>query len=612
MDEKDRTTQKLRDMQHQIRKNTLDTQSYLADLQEWEKDIRQKDAALLTTPANSATKFPLRNTPTLATNPGESRRKKKCQKKEKPKPTTIKSHDYTAWDKFDADKACEDVDYAVQSEDDERCGSECECDQSAKTDQEIEKKARTKRAEFEKSKGNELFAKGKYEEAIGCYTLALSFDHGNAVYYANRAMAALKLKRFVKAEEDCTKALNLDPTYIKAYHRRATARLSLKNISGAREDFIRLLSLEPNNQDAKEKLAIITEWEAKHLPKPTETTASMETSTRTPSSKPALIPKSRSTETVRPEIDGNGRTRVFPLPTPFISVPEKPLRRVNVTDANSASKQEPINIPKAPPSKASQREISATANPTVDVVRQTLPSVSAENPTSNHQGGKDVLPTAVSGRSFGDACVGLFKSKSSSDCADFLQKINVKSLGQLVGQNLSPEIIYTIVNGAIELSNRSPLTAAAGVDYLDALSQLPRFKFFVHGLSYVQKSAVRECLEKCAAAPGSEAASVEILAFGCFFRPLFRNPTRRQPRRTPRCLSNFPRARRFLLPRTQITSCLNPDIACLFTLIGLDYAASAPSDVRAGRPPLRTSPLALHRHTASSFIKFLSLFAVLK
>ena len=44
--------------------------------------------------------------------------------------------------------------------------------------------------------GNNLFEKGKFKEAVECYTTALSIDGENAVYYTNRAIALLKLDKY--------------------------------------------------------------------------------------------------------------------------------------------------------------------------------------------------------------------------------------------------------------------------------------------------------------------------------------------------------------------------------------------------------------------------------
>ena len=45
--------------------------------------------------------------------------------------------------------------------------------------------------------GNECFRQGQYDEAIDYYTEAIGLDAGNAVLYANRAMALLKQHKWV-------------------------------------------------------------------------------------------------------------------------------------------------------------------------------------------------------------------------------------------------------------------------------------------------------------------------------------------------------------------------------------------------------------------------------
>ncbi len=62
------------------------------------------------------------------------------------------------------------------------------------------------------------------------------------------------MSRFVEAEEDCNKSLNLDPTFVKAYHRRGTARANTGKIELALCDFKKVLSIEPHNKAALQEL----------------------------------------------------------------------------------------------------------------------------------------------------------------------------------------------------------------------------------------------------------------------------------------------------------------------------------------------------------------------
>ena len=78
--------------------------------------------------------------------------------------------------------------------------------------------------EREKLKGNEFYRVGEVEEAVRCYTRSINFDPTNHILYANRAMGYIKLDALEKAEEDCSKALQIDCTYVKAWSRRGLTR----------------------------------------------------------------------------------------------------------------------------------------------------------------------------------------------------------------------------------------------------------------------------------------------------------------------------------------------------------------------------------------------------
>eukprot|EP00271_Cylindrocystis_brebissonii_P003397 TRINITY_DN14326_c0_g2_i1.p1 TRINITY_DN14326_c0_g2~~TRINITY_DN14326_c0_g2_i1.p1 ORF type:complete len:722 (+),score=164.91 TRINITY_DN14326_c0_g2_i1:303-2468(+) len=105
----------------------------------------------------------------------------------------------------------------------------------------------------EKDRGNELFKAKQYEEAIGCYTRSIALQP-TAVALANRAMAALKLKRYKEVEDDCNHALGLDDTYVKAYQRRGTARMQLKKFEEALEDYECALLLDPSSTEIQKQL----------------------------------------------------------------------------------------------------------------------------------------------------------------------------------------------------------------------------------------------------------------------------------------------------------------------------------------------------------------------
>lgn len=61
-------------------------------------------------------------------------------------------------------------------------------------------------------------------EAVACYSRSLALQPRNAVVWANRAMAYIRMELFDLAEADASVALSLDPTYVKAYSRRGLVR----------------------------------------------------------------------------------------------------------------------------------------------------------------------------------------------------------------------------------------------------------------------------------------------------------------------------------------------------------------------------------------------------
>lgn len=120
---------------------------------------------------------------------------------------------------------------------------------------EDEKKEKKDEAEKIKLSANDLFKEGKHKEAAVKYTLALrtcplKYDHDRAILYSNRAAAKIKMDLKKEAVEDCSKAIELNPTYVKALLRRAQAQESLEKLDEAFEDYKKILEIDPSHKEA--------------------------------------------------------------------------------------------------------------------------------------------------------------------------------------------------------------------------------------------------------------------------------------------------------------------------------------------------------------------------
>jgi DnaJ family protein C protein 7 len=78
-----------------------------------------------------------------------------------------------------------------------------------------------------KEEGNGHFKSGRFQQAVNVYTQALDVDPlnkgTNSKILQNRALCYIRLKDYQPAIADCTRALELDPSYIKARKTKAKA-----------------------------------------------------------------------------------------------------------------------------------------------------------------------------------------------------------------------------------------------------------------------------------------------------------------------------------------------------------------------------------------------------
>ena len=112
---------------------------------------------------------------------------------------------------------------------------------------------RAKKADELKASANELFKNEKFNEAIDLYSSAIELNSNNAVLFANRSIANLRIENFGYALADANKAIECDKAYLKAYYRRAAAHMALGKFKLALKDYERVYKVRPNDKDAKKK-----------------------------------------------------------------------------------------------------------------------------------------------------------------------------------------------------------------------------------------------------------------------------------------------------------------------------------------------------------------------
>ena len=109
-----------------------------------------------------------------------------------------------------------------------------------------------------RDEANAIFKRGRYSEAIKLYTECLEIDPLNKITNAkllgNRATARMKIKEYEEAQEDCNKALKLDPSYSKAKRTRAKALGESGDWEQAVKDLKQLLEQDSDDADLKKAL----------------------------------------------------------------------------------------------------------------------------------------------------------------------------------------------------------------------------------------------------------------------------------------------------------------------------------------------------------------------
>jgi tetratricopeptide (TPR) repeat protein len=103
-----------------------------------------------------------------------------------------------------------------------------------------------------------------YERAVEAYTesIAKGLETGIAEenlvsIYTNRSIAYIKLSEYVKAEEDCNRALTFDPQNVKALIRRGRSKHKLQKLKDAKYDFESALKIGTPDNEILQEIEVI-------------------------------------------------------------------------------------------------------------------------------------------------------------------------------------------------------------------------------------------------------------------------------------------------------------------------------------------------------------------
>lgn len=131
-----------------------------------------------------------------------------------------------------------------------------ELEKLEKTMTDEERKANKECALKMKADGNVSFKAGQYLDAMESYTEALkicpfSSSAERSILYSNRGATWARLEKNKLAIKDCTKAIELNPSYLKPLLKRACLYKETKNLDEALKDYQRVLELDPSIGEAR-------------------------------------------------------------------------------------------------------------------------------------------------------------------------------------------------------------------------------------------------------------------------------------------------------------------------------------------------------------------------
>lgn len=126
-------------------------------------------------------------------------------------------------------------------------------------------------------KGDDLYAKGQYNESLSAYEKATTLDPYSFKSWEGKGKVLLALGRGDDAARALTRALKLDPSAAEVYALLGDARNATGDYQVAAEQYLKALAMDPKIAGVTEKLSAVYAAEKMVLSDGNETVATITT-----------------------------------------------------------------------------------------------------------------------------------------------------------------------------------------------------------------------------------------------------------------------------------------------------------------------------------------------
>ncbi|CAI6368171.1 unnamed protein product [Macrosiphum euphorbiae] len=448
-------------LKKQLQENEEELSNYLRDMNIWQEQMKRKERS---PPKPNEKKKP-------KINPSKASKSK------------ISSWDYSAWDKFDVDDACKEVDTQNELKKNDNYGSSVDC---------LNNKLQSKQSEglYEKNLGNALVQKQKWAEAILRYTRAIEYYDKDPIFYANRALCYLKTNEFKLAIIDCTSSLKLDKTYVKAFQRRSAAYMALGMYNEAKKDIQDVLKLEPNNNQAKVDIEVVNnkikQGEIQKIPdiKCQKTNATNNLQSKIISSKMLCKEDDKPIQVVIPDWPERvGCKQITSIHKPPHLRSKKPFSTLKINDVQ-ANQEELNNIYLL---QTTLKEVCETKNKDQSINKEIIPMKKNSVQTIKKHTAIPPVPLTYVQLKQDWACL----QNDPKLLFQYLKQIPGKRIPSIVRNSMDNDLFVDILRilRAEFVKNGCDIT-----DYLIGISELPRLQMLVMFCSSNEVSCIKELL----------------------------------------------------------------------------------------------------------------------